>query len=84
MLAAQQAMGRSWRIGVDTDERTELVTEGVFGLVRNPVFTAMIVAVGGTRRFRQVRHCRGGASHAVILGTAPSAWNADNRHYVRY
>ena len=41
-LIAQLAMGTSWRIGVDPDERTELVTEGPFALVRNPIFAAMI------------------------------------------
>ena len=41
-LAAQIAMGTSWRIGVDEDERTELVTHGPFALVRNPIFSAMI------------------------------------------
>ncbi len=39
---AQVAMGRSWRIGVDPGERTELVTAGPFGLVRNPIFAAML------------------------------------------
>uniref|UniRef100_UPI003F68DDBB methyltransferase family protein n=1 Tax=Paractinoplanes polyasparticus TaxID=2856853 RepID=UPI003F68DDBB len=47
IIAAQQAMGSSWRIGVDAGERTRLVTGGVFGVVRNPIFTAMIVAVAG-------------------------------------
>lgn len=41
---AQMAMGASWRIGVDPDERTELVTDGVFRLSRNPIYTFMIVA----------------------------------------
>lgn len=41
-LVAQQQMGGSWRIGVDPDEQTELVTAGVFGRIRNPIFTAMI------------------------------------------
>ena len=46
-VAAQRAMGASWRIGVDADERTDLVTGGVFAHVRNPFFTATIaVAVG--------------------------------------
>jgi protein-S-isoprenylcysteine O-methyltransferase Ste14 len=40
-LSAQIAMGTSWRIGVDHDERTELVTSGPFALVRNPIFSAM-------------------------------------------
>lgn len=39
---AQVAMGDSWRIGVDENERTELVTSGPFALVRNPIFAAMI------------------------------------------
>jgi protein-S-isoprenylcysteine O-methyltransferase Ste14 len=41
---AQMAMGASWRIGVDESERTELVTGGVFGLCRNPIYTFMVVA----------------------------------------
>lgn len=46
-LAAQSAMGDSWRIGVDESERTELVTTGPFSLVRNPIFSGMIpVGIG--------------------------------------
>lgn len=41
-LLAQSAMGRSWRIGVDASETTDLVTTGPFAIVRNPVFAAMI------------------------------------------
>jgi protein-S-isoprenylcysteine O-methyltransferase Ste14 len=47
VLAAQQAMGASWRVGVDPTERTELVTGGVFARIRNPIFTAMITASVG-------------------------------------
>jgi protein-S-isoprenylcysteine O-methyltransferase Ste14 len=46
-VAAQLAMGRSWRVGVDERERTELVTGGPFELVRNPIYAAMIPAVAG-------------------------------------
>ena len=46
-LAAQMAMGDSWRIGVDESERTDLVTDGPFGLVRNPIFAAMLPASAG-------------------------------------
>ena len=46
-LVAQLAMGSSWRIGVDPRERTGLVSEGPFGVVRNPIFTAMVVATVG-------------------------------------
>ena len=43
-LYAQIAMGDSWRIGVDEREQTELVTSGPFGVVRNPIFAAMLPA----------------------------------------
>lgn len=44
--AAQVSMGRSWRIGVRSDERTALVTSGPFTLVRNPIFTCMLWTAG--------------------------------------
>jgi protein-S-isoprenylcysteine O-methyltransferase Ste14 len=46
-VVAQFTMGNSWRIGVDNNERTALVTGGVFSLVRNPIFTAMFVTSFG-------------------------------------
>ena len=46
-VAAQYSMGGSWRIGVDPQERTELVTDGTFRLVRNPIFTAMLITATG-------------------------------------
>lgn len=46
-LAAQRAMGTSWRIGVNRTETTTLVTRGVFARVRNPIFTTMFIAVTG-------------------------------------
>ena len=48
-IVSQAAMGDSWRIGVDEDERTELVTDGPFSTVRNPIFAGMIpVTLGFT------------------------------------
>jgi protein-S-isoprenylcysteine O-methyltransferase Ste14 len=44
---AQVAMGESWRIGVDDQERTALVTSGPFAVVRNPIFAAMLPATLG-------------------------------------
>jgi protein-S-isoprenylcysteine O-methyltransferase Ste14 len=38
---AQLEMGDAWRIGVDEQETTTLVRTGVFGRVRNPIYTAM-------------------------------------------
>jgi len=46
-LAAQISMGDSWRIGVDETERTEMVTDGAFAIVRNPIFSAMVVTAFG-------------------------------------
>jgi protein-S-isoprenylcysteine O-methyltransferase Ste14 len=40
---AQLEMGDSWRIGVDEQETTTLVHTGVFGRVRNPIYTAMFM-----------------------------------------
>ena len=42
-IYAQVDMGDSWRIGVDPSETTTLVRQGVFGIVRNPIFSAMFV-----------------------------------------
>ncbi len=46
-FAAQLWMGRSWRIGVDPSERTELVTHGPYRAVRNPIYTALLGTLGG-------------------------------------
>ncbi len=46
-LYAQRDMGSSWRIGVDPSETTTLVRHGVFGLVRNPIFAAMLIFAAG-------------------------------------
>lgn len=47
VFLAQLAMGNSWRIGVEPEERTELVTDGIFGFVRNPIFALTIpMAIG--------------------------------------
>jgi protein-S-isoprenylcysteine O-methyltransferase Ste14 len=46
-FAAQLGMGDSWRVGVDPEERTALVTTGPFALVRNPVLSAVLVTCLG-------------------------------------
>ena len=46
-VGAQLAMGASWRIGVDESERTDLVTDGPFAIVRNPIYSGVIPLVAG-------------------------------------
>ena len=46
-LWAQLSMGASWRIGVAADQKTELVTHGIYAHVRNPIFSFMVVSAAG-------------------------------------
>ena len=46
VLLAQRHMGSAWRVGID-DRRTELVTSGLFGVCRNPIFSGMLAALAG-------------------------------------
>ncbi len=41
VLIAQAQMGASWRIGIDEENQTDLVTHGVFRISRNPIFLGM-------------------------------------------
>jgi protein-S-isoprenylcysteine O-methyltransferase Ste14 len=47
VFLAQLGMGASWRIGVSDEQNTELVTTGWFSVVRNPIYSAMIVGWTG-------------------------------------
>ncbi|QQS43052.1 MAG: isoprenylcysteine carboxylmethyltransferase family protein [Acidobacteriota bacterium] len=44
---AQIQMGRSWRIGIDEDVKTDLVSKGLFSVSRNPIFLGMRVLLLG-------------------------------------
>ena len=46
-VIAQSHMKNSWRIGIDTDTKTELVTNGLFSVSRNPIFFGMIITLTG-------------------------------------
>lgn len=41
VLLAQAHMGNSWRIGIDEAHKTTLVTRGIYGRFRNPIFLGM-------------------------------------------
>ena len=47
VAVAQAQMGRSWRIGIDRENRTELVQTGIFAVSRNPIFLGMRVMLIG-------------------------------------
>lgn len=47
VLTAQYHMKNSWRIGIDKNSPTELVTSGLFKYSRNPVFLGMIISLTG-------------------------------------
>ncbi len=44
---AQMQMGKSWRIGIDAENKTELVEKGLFAASRNPIFLGMRLALWG-------------------------------------
>ena len=44
---AQAQMGKSWRVGIDKENRTELVESGLFKISRNPIFLGLRVAIVG-------------------------------------
>jgi protein-S-isoprenylcysteine O-methyltransferase Ste14 len=46
VVAAQADMGASWRVGIDP-QTTALVTSGLYRVVRNPIYSGMIVTYFG-------------------------------------
>ena len=46
-LHAQYSMGASWRVGIDEEHRTELVTGGIYGHVRNPTYLGIFILLSG-------------------------------------
>ncbi|QQS27875.1 MAG: isoprenylcysteine carboxylmethyltransferase family protein [Sphingobacteriales bacterium] len=47
VVIAQYQMRQSWRIGIDTEHKTELITTGLFSVSRNPIFLGMIFSLFG-------------------------------------
>lgn len=40
----QSQMANSWRIGIDEKNKTDLVTNGLFSISRNPIFLGVMIA----------------------------------------
>jgi len=47
VLIAQFQMKNSWRIGIDEELKTELITTGLFKYSRNPIFLGMLMSLTG-------------------------------------
>ncbi|MCF8245800.1 MAG: DUF1295 domain-containing protein [Saprospiraceae bacterium] len=47
VLVAQAQMAASWRVGFDENQKTELVSVGLFRYSRNPVFVGMLMTMLG-------------------------------------
>jgi len=44
---AQLDMGAAWRVGIDSGQRTELITRGLFKFCRNPIYLGLQTALFG-------------------------------------
>ena len=47
IVIAQIQMSNSWRVGIDHSVKTELKTNGLFSVSRNPVFLGMLITLVG-------------------------------------
>ena len=47
IMLAQLQMKQSWRIGIDFENRTRLVTSGLFSVSRNPIYFFMLIGLIG-------------------------------------
>ncbi len=47
IIVAQVQMSNSWRVGIDHSAKTELKTNGLFSVSRNPVFLGMLITLAG-------------------------------------
>ena len=45
IFIAQMQMGKSWRIGIDDKNKSDLIKTGLFSVSRNPIFFGMIIAI---------------------------------------
>ncbi len=48
IVIAQNQMSKSWRIGINYEEKTELMQAGLFKVSRNPIFLGVLISYFGT------------------------------------
>jgi len=46
-LYAQVKMGKSWRVGIDQNAKTDLITTGLYAWVRNPTYLGLFILCSG-------------------------------------
>jgi len=81
LVWSQGAMGVSSRVGVDAGERTELVTAGPFALVRNPIFSGLLLSAAGFALL--LATVTAGASFAVLYVAIELQVRAVEEPYLR-
>jgi protein-S-isoprenylcysteine O-methyltransferase Ste14 len=47
IFIAQRNMANEWRIGIDNENKVNLITTGLFGVSRNPIFLGVIIVFIG-------------------------------------
>jgi len=47
IFIAQRNMANEWRIGIDNENKVNLITKGMFGISRNPIFLGVIIVFIG-------------------------------------
>ncbi|WP_423128512.1 methyltransferase family protein [Gaoshiqia sp. Z1-71] len=47
IFIAQRNMANEWRIGIDNKNKVNLITKGLFGISRNPIFLGIIIVFIG-------------------------------------
>ena len=72
-------MGSAWRIGVNAQEKNELVTAGPFARVRHPIYALQVVMLGGALLLLPT-----GCSLAVLIFHLACVWlkAADEEAYL--
>ena len=77
IAVAQKQMGASLRMGID-DRPTALVREGVFGWVRNPIYTGLVAVLAGVMLV--VPSLFTGSVLAIAVATVATQARLEERH----